>query len=105
MSKKVSDAETNKDTKRKGSVSKHKYEVHYHEWQREELDNLLETISNAPTDLGHKAKWRWIAKAMTTERVFTYHDCHHAFNDQITGRVEKERKGKNGENTGGKKGS
>ena len=46
MSKKVSDAETNKDTKRKGSVSKHKYEVHYHEWQREELDNLLETISN-----------------------------------------------------------
>ena len=95
----------NKDTKHKGSVSKHKYEVHYHEWQKEELDNLLETISNAPTDLGHKAKWRWIAKAMTTERVFTYHDCHHAFKyaSKSPGRVEKERKGKNGEDTGGKR--
>ena len=86
MPKKISDDGTtavspslNKDTKRLGPVSKQKYEVHYHDWQRDEIDNLLEMVSIVPSDLGHKARWRWIAKAMTTERVFTYHDCHHAY--------------------------
>ena len=63
----------------KSSPSKHKYDVHYHDWEDEEIANLMATVAEAPGDLGHKAKWRWIAKNMITERVFTYHDCHHAY--------------------------
>ena len=63
----------------KSSPSKHKYDVHYHDWEDEEIANLMATVAEAPGDLGHKAKWRWIAKNMITERVFTYQDCHHAY--------------------------
>ena len=69
--------------------------------QKEELDNLLETISNAPTDLGHKAKWRWIA-AMTTELSHTMAVTTRSNASRAPGRIEKERKGKIGEDTGGK---
>ena len=43
---------------------KHKYDIHYHDWTSDEIQNLIETVESAPADLRNKAKWRWIAKAM-----------------------------------------
>jgi hypothetical protein len=60
---------------------KHKYDVHFRDWEINELKNLVDVVEEAPEDLGHKARWKWIAKSMTTERVFTIYDCHHAYSE------------------------
>ena len=58
-----------------------KHNVHFQEWTQQELENLIDVVGKVPKDLRHKAQWTWISKAMTTERVFSIYDCHHAYTE------------------------